>query len=65
MNRPVSLGFRAVLHVPVCPECGSDDITIEKIDLGDGIEEMAYICDNQDCGEAWPLACVCEWKRGS
>jgi len=53
--------MRVVLHAPVCPECGSGDVDEEKVSLGDGIEEMAWICN--PCGTAWPLGCVCEWSR--
>jgi hypothetical protein len=55
-------GFWVVPHEPVCPLCGSFDVSEEKVDTGDGIEEMAYICDNPGCGCAWPLACVVEWE---
>ena len=60
--RPAVLsGLQVLPHEPVCPWCRSETVTIDKVDLGDGIEEMAYICENPDCGAAWPLACVCEW----
>jgi hypothetical protein len=58
----VVLQMRVVPHAPLCPECGSSDITIDQVTV-DGIEETAYICENGDCGAAWPLACVCEWSR--
>jgi hypothetical protein len=57
----VALRMRVVPHAPVCPECGSDEIITDPVDLGDGIAEIAYICEL--CGAAWPLACVCEWSR--
>jgi hypothetical protein len=47
-------------HEPVCPDCGSFDVTTEDVDTGDGLTETAYIC--QPCGCAWPLACVVEWE---
>jgi hypothetical protein len=61
--RPVTVTpeLRVVRHVPVCPECRSESITIDQVAV-DGIEETAYICDNPDCGAVWPLACVCEWS---
>jgi predicted RNA-binding Zn-ribbon protein involved in translation (DUF1610 family) len=51
--------FRVIYHAPVCPECGSDDITTDDIDIADGTTETAYLC--RDCGEAWPMACVTDW----
>lgn len=55
-------GFRLVPHEPVCPDCGSFDVSVDEVDTGDGIAETAYICENPDCGCAWPLACICEWS---
>lgn len=55
-------GLRVLPHEPVCPQCGSPDVSVGEVDTGDGIEETAYVCDNPDCGCAWPLACVCEWS---
>jgi len=52
--------FRVIYHEPVCPECGSADITTEDVDMADGTTETAYLC--RACGEAWPLACVTEWS---
>jgi DNA-directed RNA polymerase subunit M/transcription elongation factor TFIIS len=51
--------LRVLPHEPVCPECGSFEVSIDQVDTGDGIEETAYICE--PCGCAWPIACVCEW----
>lgn len=51
--------FRVIYHEPVCPECGSDDITREEVETGDGLTETAHIC--RACGTAWPLACVTDW----
>jgi ribosomal protein S27AE len=51
--------FRVIYHQPICPDCGSTDITADEVDTGDGITETAHIC--RTCGAAWPLACVCEW----
>ena len=53
--------FRVIYHEPVCPDCGSGDITSEEVETGDGLTEIAHIC--RTCGAAWPLACVCEWSR--
>ncbi len=52
--------FRVISHEPVCPDCGSHDITTDDIDLADGTAETAYIC--RTCGEAWPIACIAEWS---
>jgi hypothetical protein len=51
--------FRVIYHEPVCPDCGSSDITSDEVETGDGLTETAHIC--RDCGAAWPLACVCDW----
>ena len=51
--------FRVIYHEPICPECGSFDITCAEVDTGDGLTETAHIC--QTCGTAWPLACVTDW----
>jgi hypothetical protein len=61
VTRRAVLNLRLIEHAPTCPECGSADVGTDQVDLGDGIEETAYVCDNPDCGAAWPLACVCEW----
>jgi DNA-directed RNA polymerase subunit M/transcription elongation factor TFIIS len=60
MSLPAIVEMRLVPHAPVCPECGSDDVATEQVEMGDGTEETAYIC--KACGAAWPLACVCEWS---
>ena len=51
--------FRVIYHEPVCPDCGSFDITTAEVDTGDGLTETAHTCC--DCGTAWPLACVTDW----
>ena len=51
-------GFRVIPHEPVCPDCGSHDITTTDIDTTDGLTEAAHICAT--CGAAWPIACVAE-----
>jgi hypothetical protein len=51
--------FRVIYHEPVCPDCGSRDITTAEVDTGDGLTETANIC--RRCGTAWPLACVTDW----
>ena len=53
-------GHWVIPHEPVCPDCGSFDVTTEDVDTGDGLTETAYICEV--CGCAWPLACVVEWE---
>jgi hypothetical protein len=50
--------FRVIHHEPVCPDCGSHDITTSDIDITDGLSETAHICTA--CGAAWPIACVAE-----
>jgi hypothetical protein len=52
-------GFRVIYHPPVCPDCGSADITETDIQTTDGLTETALIC--RDCGAAWPVACIAEW----
>jgi hypothetical protein len=52
-------GHRIVYHEPICPDCGSFEIVQDEIDTGDGINELGLICD--DCGTAWPVACVVDW----
>jgi hypothetical protein len=52
-------GFRIILHEPICPDCGSVNITENEVETTDGLTETALIC--ADCGAAWPLACVAEW----
>jgi predicted RNA-binding Zn-ribbon protein involved in translation (DUF1610 family) len=51
--------FRVIYHEPVCPDCGSFDITRDEVETGDGLTETAHICAT--CGAAWPLACVTDW----
>jgi predicted RNA-binding Zn-ribbon protein involved in translation (DUF1610 family) len=51
--------FRVIYHQPICPECGSDDIAVQDIELTDDSTETAYVCGS--CGEAWPMACVTDW----
>ena len=58
--RSASDGHRVVYHEPICPDCGSFDITEDEIDTGDGINELGLICEV--CGTAWPVACVVEWN---
>jgi hypothetical protein len=50
--------FRIIHHEPVCPDCGSHDITTADIDITDGLSETAHICTV--CGAAWPVACIAE-----
>jgi hypothetical protein len=52
-------GLRVLPHEPVCPDCGSFEVTTQDVETGDGLTETALVC--QPCGCAWPLACVCEW----
>ena len=53
------MSFRVIYHAPVCPDCGSDDISTEDVDTGGGLTETAHIC--QSCGTAWPVACISDW----
>ena len=53
-------GHRVIYHEPICPDCGSFDITEAEIDTGDGINELGLICEA--CGTAWPVACVVDWN---
>ncbi len=57
--RSASDGHRVIYHEPICPDCGSFDITQGEIDTGDGITEIVLTCTK--CGTAWPVACVVEW----
>jgi hypothetical protein len=59
-RRPVRPGYFEHPHEPICPDCGSFDVTTDEVDTGDGITETAYICE--PCGAAWPLACIVEWR---
>ena len=54
-------GQWVLFHETVCPQCGSDNITEEEVDTGDGITEVALIC--HDCGTAWPVACIVDWDN--
>jgi predicted RNA-binding Zn-ribbon protein involved in translation (DUF1610 family) len=53
------VSFRVIYHEPICPDCGSFDITRDEVQTGDGLTETALTC--RDCGTAWPLACVSDW----
>ncbi len=50
--------FRVIYHARACPDCGSLEVTERDLDLTDGTTETALIC--QDCGAAWPVACIAE-----
>ncbi len=52
--------FRVIYHEPVCPDCGSSDITEDEVETGDGLTETALTC--RACGTAWPVACVTDWS---
>jgi hypothetical protein len=52
------MSFRVIYHEPVCPDCGSSHITTQDVHTTDGLTEAAHIC--QDCGAAWPVACIAE-----
>ena len=52
-------GHRVIYHEPICPACGSFDITESEVDTGDGITEIALTCES--CGTGWPVACVVDW----
>jgi hypothetical protein len=51
--------FRLIVHPLVCPACGGERIEDQDVETGGGITETAHVC--LDCGEAWPIACVCDW----
>ena len=55
--------FRVIHHEAICPDCHSHNVTTSDVDTGDEITETAFVC--QDCGQAWPLACVAEWGGAS
>jgi hypothetical protein len=59
MAIPATARFRVIHHLPICPRCGSSNITTDDIETTDGFTEEAFIC--LVCGEAWPLACVTDW----
>lgn len=52
-------GYQVVFHEPICPTCGSFDVTETDVDTGGGLTETALAC--RRCGQAWPIACVVEW----
>ncbi len=52
--------YRVITHEPICPECGSFNVAVGDVETGDGITETALLC--LECGDAWPLACVCDWS---
>jgi len=60
MAHPAADGFRVIYHEPICPDCGSFDITRAEVQVTDEFTETALEC--RDCGTAWPLACVTEWQ---
>ena len=41
--RSATDGHRVIYHEPICPACGSFDITEAEIATGDGITEIALI----------------------
>ena len=41
--------FRVIYHEPVCPDCGSTDITRDEVETGDGLTETAHICRLRRC----------------
>ncbi|MGB6578791.1 MAG: hypothetical protein WBF34_12825 [Streptosporangiaceae bacterium] len=51
--------FRVIFHPPLCPACGGTDIEDQDVDTGDGMTETAHVC--RECGQAWPVACICDW----
>jgi hypothetical protein len=55
----VTGGHRVIYHPPLCPDCGSGHIGEAEVDTGDGVTEIALICEV--CGCAWPVACVVDW----
>ena len=38
------MSFRVIYHQPVCPDCGSGQISTEDVDTTDGFTETAHIC---------------------
>jgi hypothetical protein len=54
-----STGHRVIYHEPICPQCGSTNVTTDDIETTDDLTEEAFIC--LACGETWPLACVTDW----
>jgi hypothetical protein len=59
MVAAASPGFRVIYHEPLCPHCGSSNVTSDDIETTDGLTETALVC--LVCGETWPLACVTDW----
>ena len=55
--------FRVIFHPPLCPACGGTDIEDQDVDTGDGMTETAHVC--RDCGQAWPVACICDWDTAA
>jgi hypothetical protein len=55
------VNFRVIYHQPVCPDCGSGQVSTEDVQTTDGFTETAHVC--QDCGAAWPVACIAEQLR--
>jgi uncharacterized Zn finger protein len=60
MAHPAADGFRVIYHEPICPDCGSFNITRTEVQVTEEFTETALEC--RDCGTAWPLACVTEWQ---
>ena len=60
--RPVRDDHKVIYHEPICPDCGSFNVTEHEVDTGDGITEIALTCT--PCGTSWPVACVVEWNGG-
>ena len=54
-------GHRVIYHEPICADCGSFDVHKDEITTGDGVTELALVCDV--CGSAWPVACVVDWPN--
>ena len=57
MATPASDRFRVIYHPLICPDCGSDDITQQEVETGDGITETALIC--RACGTASSRGRIC------
>jgi uncharacterized Zn finger protein len=53
------MSFQVIYHEPICPDCGSFDITQDDIQTGDQLIETALTC--RACGTCWPIACVTDW----
>ena len=49
---PPPASFRVIYHEPICPDCGSSNITTDEVETTDGLTETALTC--RACGEAWP-----------